>query len=42
MAMTGPGAGKVFAAGTDREFIELYGEAMTADLEHEREDTTEG
>ena len=41
MAMTGPGEGKVFAAGTDREFIELYGEAMTADLEHERDDTTE-
>ncbi len=38
MAMTGPAAGKVFAAGTDREFIELYREAMAADLEHERHD----
>jgi uncharacterized cupin superfamily protein len=42
MAMTAPGAGKVFAAGTDRDFIELYSEAMAADREHEREDTAAG
>ena len=42
MALTGPAEGKVFAAGTDRDFMELYHEAMASDLEHERQDAAEG
>jgi uncharacterized cupin superfamily protein len=35
LAMTGPGAGKVFPVGTDRDFMETYGEALAADLRQE-------
>jgi uncharacterized cupin superfamily protein len=33
MALTGPGEGRVFPAGTDRPFLELYQAAIAADRE---------
>jgi uncharacterized cupin superfamily protein len=35
MAMTGPAEGKVFPSGVDRDFLELYLEAIAVDAEHD-------
>jgi uncharacterized cupin superfamily protein len=37
MAMTGPGDGKVFAAGADQDFLALFVRALEIDAAHDRE-----